>query len=144
MSNQDISTPPIFIKGVEELFKLRFKYDMAANEENTKCETWFSDSLERDWPTDGWCWLNPPFQKTTQFVKKCKEQMDRGCNIVSIWPLSGDLNQIITWKSTLVNVIHGRVWSLVRGCMLCKWDGMGRGVQGLRWDGERLTKEWRT
>jgi hypothetical protein len=142
-SNQEIVTPMPFIMAVENLFNIKFKYDMAATEENRRCDNYFTESLLIDWPVDGWCWLNPPFRKLTKFVKKCKEQKDRDSKIVTIWPLSGDLNQIITWKEASVNIIHGRIWPEVRGCMLCKWEwGVYDEIGGLRWTGKKLIKIW--
>ena len=145
-SNQDIATPMNFIREIEIFFKIKFKYDMAANHDNNRVEYYFTEqdnSLEMDWPLDGWCWLNPPFRKLSQFIPKCKEQKDRGCRIVTIWPLSGDFNQIPTWKESFVSIIHGRIWPEVRGVMLCQWDlDTIKGVRGLRWDKKQLTYCW--
>jgi len=145
-SNQNIATPWPFFYAVEEFLGIRFKFDIAANSENTKCQKYFTekqDCLKQDWPLDGWCWLNPPFRKQTQFIPKVYEQMDRGCKIVTIWQLSGDANQLPTWKHSHVYVVTGRIWVKVRGVMLCKWDKQSRvGISGLIWDKEKLVREW--
>ena len=147
-SNQNIETPDAFVRAVEAFYGIKFKYDMAGTEENKKAPTVFTeaqDSLSIDWPTDGWCWLNPPFRNVGKWVQKCLEQTRRECKIVSVWPLSGDLNQIDTWKYADVTVVHGRVWPEVRGVMLCMWSSWytGAKVYGLRWDKKSLKLEWR-
>jgi hypothetical protein len=145
-SNQDIETPDVFVRAVEAYLGIAFAYDIACTEGNKKAPIGFTqeqDSLRRDWPTDGWIWNNPPFKNLTSWVRKCKQQMDRSCRIVSIWPLSGDQNQILTWTNAKVYVVHGRIWPEVRGCMLCLWqaDKTVNSV-GLRWDKKTLTQIW--
>ena len=145
MSNQKIPTPIGLVKEIERHFNIKFKYDMAASEDNHKAPVYYTesdDSLSMNWPTDGWCFLNPPFANLGAWVKKCSEQSSRGSKIVSIWPLSGDINQISTWKESSVNIIHGRVWSEVRGVMVCVWNNMYKNnnqVNNLRWDKKKLT-----
>lgn len=145
-SNQEMATPPEFVRAVEKYFKIKFKYDMAATPDNTKCKNYFTatdDSLKFDWPLDGWCWLNPPFRNLTAWIKKCKEQKDRGCKTITVWPLSGDKNQVVTWASADIYIIHGRIWPHVRGIMLCKWTkNKPRIVSGLIWNGVKLIKKW--
>jgi phage N-6-adenine-methyltransferase len=145
-SNQEVSTPISLIKAIEEYYGIKFIYDMAANSENAKCERFSNEqmnSLRINWPLDGWLWLNPPFRSLTKWVNKCAEQKDRGCKIISIWPLSGDHNQIVAWRESFVNIIHGRIWPEVRGVMICRWDKTSQnGINGLLWDGKKLIKTW--
>jgi len=139
MSSQNTPTPWNLVNAIEDYFGITILYDLAASHENHKAVLYFieeQNSLERDWPIDRWCFLNPPFANLGKWVKKCSEQAKRGCKIITLWPLSGDLNQIPTWKESQVNIIHGRVWPLVRGVMICRWD-YGQGdysVKNLRWD----------
>ncbi len=144
--NQNIGTPKGFFKSVESYFGIKFEYDMAADAGNSLCANFYTeenDSLSQDWPTDGWLWLNPPFRYLTKWINKCYQQSLRGCKIVSIWPLSGDKNQVTTWRHSSVYVVHGRIWPENRGIMLCKWDVTCRPkINGLFWDGEILTKAW--
>lgn len=147
MSTQNTETPWPFIRAVEKYFDIRFAYDMAADDGNRKAPKHYDgrdNSLAMDWPLDGWLWLNPPYRNLTAWTRKCVEQYRRGCKIISIWPLSGDLNQVDVWRSARVYVIHGRIWPLVRGCMLSVWslDTLIKNPTGLRWDGEKLSKEW--
>jgi len=147
--NQNIATPWAFIHAVEKYFKIKFKYDMAALKCNAKAPKYFTrknDSLSAvDWPRYGWLWLNPTFINLTKWINKCNEQKNRGSKIISIWPLSGDKNQIVTYENAEVYIVHGRVWPEVRGCMVCKWDldsFLMPMVYGLTWDGKALTDRW--
>jgi phage N-6-adenine-methyltransferase len=147
-SNQETATPLPFFLEVERFFRLKFKHDMAATADNAKCNSFFTkeqDSLSLDWPTAGWCWLNPPFAQIGKFAEKCLLESSRGSQIVSIWPLSGDLNMIDVWKNSDVYVVHGRVWPEVRGCMLCMWSSKIIRiplVRGIRWDRRTLERIW--
>jgi len=146
-SNQEIATPKDFFNAIENFLGIKFTYDMAASEENKKCSLYYTEadnSLSFEWPKDSWCWLNPPFRKLSKFIPKCSEEMKAGAKIVSIWPLSGDLNQLPAWKEANVYVVHGRVWPEVRGLMICVWDKdrPNNGVHGLRWDKESLVEIW--
>jgi hypothetical protein len=146
---QNLATPWPFVRAVESVFGLQFTYDMAAEESTAKAPVWFGpewDSLSHDWPTDGcWCWLNPTFWNLGRWVAKCSEQAMRGARIVSIWPLSGDVNMVEAWQGADVYVIHGRIWPNVRGLMLCVWGRKTspRRVVGLAWGNGRLTEKWR-
>ena len=147
---QDVETPDVFFKAVENFFNISFSYDMAADCINAKVDRYFTedvDALTIDWPlipTNCWLWLNPPFAQLGKWVNKVYEQARRGCNIVTIWPLSGDQNQIITWNYASVYILHGRVWPNVRGCMLCVWTKEPGGViAGLDWNKHTLIKNWR-
>jgi len=144
-SNQNISTPWSFFHAVERYYDIQFNYDIAADAKNTKCSRFLSEndnSLERDWPLSSWCWVNPPFRHVGKWIQKCKEQSDKGCKIISVWPLSGDLNAIDAWKESRVTVVHGRVWPEVRGVMLCEWVAGLPVVHGARWDKKELVTIW--
>lgn len=145
-SNQNIETPRNFLYAVEKHFNIRFKWDLACVVTNAKCLPWCDDNLKVDWPL-GWCWLNPPFGKLQPWVDKCVAEYQRNVKIVSIWPLSGDLNMVDVWKHAQVNIVHGRIWPEVRGCMLCVWDNSVRAdktVHGLKWQKKegKLVKAW--
>ncbi len=149
MSNQNVETPIEFVRAVEKYCDITFKYDMAASLDNKKAPNFWdisADSLSISWPTNGWCWLNPPFRNLTKWVEKCDEESKKGAKIISIWPLSGDKNQIKTWKNAKVYVIHGRVWKEVRGCMLCVWtkrnSQLDPQIKGLSWDSKNLQDTW--
>ena len=146
MSNQNTATPDLFVREVERLLGIKFKYDLAASSENAKAKNFFTeadDSLTMDWPRDEWCWLNPPFAKLTKWINKCAIESFEGSKIVTIWPLSGDRNQRYVWENCQICIIEGRIWPLVRGCMLCVWDASrGSSIQGFHWDKKNLTFIW--
>ena len=137
-NTQNTETPWEFVRAVENYFGIKFKYDMAASTENAKAPIFFTeqdDSLNMDWPLDGWCWLNPQFRNVGEWAKKCKEQKDRGASVISIWPLTSEKNNRPSWKYSNVFVIHGRIWKNVRGCMLCLWSAGSCGnVNSLEWN----------
>jgi len=145
-NTQNTETPQGFINAVQNYFGIEFAYDLAASKENTKARVFTTeeeDSLSMLWPLTDWSWLNPPFKNLTQWVNKCAEQQKRGCRIISIWPLSSDLNQIPAFQNADVYVIHKRVWKGVRGCMVCVWHPSSGGkVVGLRWDLVKLKRIW--
>jgi hypothetical protein len=66
---QQVGTPPEFIKSIEERFSCRIIHDLAASHEAHVCESYFTrtDAALRPstrWPTTAWneaLWLNPPF-----------------------------------------------------------------------------------
>jgi len=139
---QTTATPWEFVKAVENEFGIKFAYDMAGSEENKKAPIVFTelhDSLSLpDWPRDGWIWLNPPFNNVGKWADKCLIESKKGAKIISIWPLSGDLNMIDAWRFAGIHIIHGRIWPLVRGCMLIVWgtdpDKFRRIFSGCKWD----------
>jgi phage N-6-adenine-methyltransferase len=149
MSTQNTETPNEFIGAVERMLRINFLYDLAASSENAKCERFYDESMDAlkiVWPTDGWCFLNPPFNDLTPWVEKCVEQVERGVRIVSIWPLSSDFNMVPAWQYADVIIVHGRIWPLVRGCMLCVWSDNRRGdVTCVKWDRKAgtLRQVWR-
>lgn len=144
---QDVETPEVFFRAVERYLGIKFKYDMAADALNAKTDIFYTEennALAIDWPTDGWIWLNPPFTGLTKWIAKCYDERLNGCKIVSIWPLSGDRNQIATWNTASIVIVHGRIWPKVRGCMLCTWDdSIEPSIKGADWDKKALATIWR-
>ena len=77
--------------------KYNFEFDLAASDNNFKCTPYITeemDSLSIDWCDltirDGWMWLNPPFSKSKEFIKKCDEEAQRGAKIVMLMPARTD------------------------------------------------------
>lgn len=62
--------------------------DVAANEKNKKCRTYFSkeySGLDSCWTSDVWC--NPPHSLTEKFVRKAlREWLSNNINILMIIP----------------------------------------------------------
>jgi hypothetical protein len=146
LSTQNTETPWILIHEIEREFGIKFKYDMAGNEANKKAPFVFTesqDSLSMDWPTDGWCWLNPTFKNLTKWTGKVFLEKKKGAEICTIWPLSGDRNQILSYTNSEVNIIHGRIWGLVRGVMICRWSkSITPLIKGYDWDKKTLSRVW--
>jgi len=147
-NTQNTETPVEFVREAERILNIKFDIDLAADVHNHKAPAWFEEadnSLNGDWPLNKQCWLNPCFAEITKWCLKCEEQAKRGVKIVSIWPLSSDLNVAPAWKNSNVYIIHGRVWSLVRGLMMCVWGQEYKvPTKGLRWDKKlkTLTRIW--
>jgi len=138
-SDQTIETPWDFVGAVSKLFGIELLYDMACTLENRKAVHGFTedqDSLNIDWPLDGWCWVNPPFNNLGKWIAKMREQQLRGCKIISVFPLSSDQNRDPAWLYSNVHMIHGhRLWTEVRSLMLCEWRlDYHSGPKSLRWD----------
>ena len=152
MSNQEVETPTILVDQIREFFGIKeFYYDLAATSENSKGINYYDkeiDSLSIDWPCSPylgsqWLWLNQPFRNLTKFIDKCLFERDRGCKIITIWPISSDKNMLKVWETCRVGVVHGRVWPQVRGCMICQFASIFEpSVFGLNWDRKRLTYAW--
>lgn len=126
MSNQEVQTPQWFMDSLQSVVGLSFRYDMAASPENAKAPVWYTeeqDSLAIDWPTDGLCWVNPPFKYLKLWFAKYQEQAIKGAKIVAISPISSDKYTEFAWCNNTVCPIVGRVWKLeVRSCMLTFWN----------------------
>lgn len=89
-SNSDEwSTDQNFYDVVNKEFK--FKMDMAATKENSKCILYSSDSLDVDWIlNDWWLWCNPPYSKVKEFTKKAYDESVKGAATVMLIPARTD------------------------------------------------------
>lgn len=79
-----------------------FDLDAAANEENHLCASWFGpgsdlaeDALANGWKIDNAnpsrVWLNPPYSRNAEFVKKAREEADAGnATVVMLLPARTD------------------------------------------------------
>jgi phage N-6-adenine-methyltransferase len=99
-SRQDHATPPALVQEIGESFGVTFLLDLAASEENTKCERYLraeEDGLSVDWHAlllgidpIGWAgprpaaWINPPYRGVDPWMEKCKVESAKGCRIVSL------------------------------------------------------------
>lgn len=137
LTNQEVETPRDFFNICDK--ELNFEWDLAANEKNKKCAKWLgpgpgafkANSLEVDWHLlgKGWLWLNPPFAKIEPWIKKCREEADKGAKIAVLLPASVDSNwycNYIESESAVANVLFlnprlkfvGYKSSFNRPCML--------------------------
>jgi len=69
-----------------------FDLDVCANQENAKCQKFFSkedDGLSQDW--SGKCWMNPPYGKEIgHWMKKAYESSQQGATVVCLVPSRTD------------------------------------------------------
>jgi phage N-6-adenine-methyltransferase len=105
-TNQDIGTDPEFFSVANQEF--HFVVDLAATNENKKCQFFFGKgetdneskggSLSLPWRTlHGWLWLNPPFRDITPWAKKCWEESQQGARVAMLVPASVDSNWFEDW-----------------------------------------------
>lgn len=99
------STPDDFF--AELNCEFAFAVDVAATQENRKCEWYFGpdhalamlrDSLAVDWiaqlrltrlPSMA-CWMNPPYSQCREFIAKAAREAQRGCTVVCLVPSRTD------------------------------------------------------
>lgn len=89
--NTDLcATPQDFFDKLNEEFN--FELDVCANDENAKCERYFTeteDGLKQDWK--GVCWMNPPYGRVIgDWVKKAYESSLEGSTVVCLLPSRTD------------------------------------------------------
>lgn len=69
-----------------------FDLDVCANQENAKCQKFFSkedDGLSQEW--NGKCWMNPPYGKEIgRWMKKAYESSQQGATVVCLVPSRTD------------------------------------------------------
>lgn len=87
----DHETPQDFFDLLNRRF--RFKIDLAAWGFNAKRPLFFSKSASEtgslgiNWHNyKGWLWLNPPYKTMRPWALKCREEMDKGAQIVMLSP----------------------------------------------------------
>jgi phage N-6-adenine-methyltransferase len=92
-----------------------FYVDLAATKENTKCPFWLDDSLNQPWHTvkSHWMWLNPPYSKSKEFIKKAYEESLKGANIVMLLPARTDTkafhDYIYKKPNVIIRFLKGRL-----------------------------------
>lgn len=101
-ASDERGTPQKFFDTLNEEF--HFDVDVAASANNAKCESYFGpggvadDALEADWGGLT-CFLNSPYSVAGAFVKKAREEADKGAVVVMLLPVRSDTK----WW-------HGYVW----------------------------------
>ena len=99
--------------------EFRFKWDLAASEENTKCPRFISideDALLQDWTKlEGPCWINPPFSRLDEFVEKASRTilLEDAPVIVIIMPITRNeqpwFHRWVVGRAAELRVIQTRV-----------------------------------
>lgn len=66
-----------------------FTLDVCATQYNAKCDHYFTasdDALSLSWESDGFCWMNPPFNDLKRWVKKAFDESRLGHSVVCLLP----------------------------------------------------------
>ena len=100
-----------------------FQIDLASSKENSKCGEFYIDeeidSLSVDWHTltDGWMWINPPYDQSKEFIKKCDEEAKKGAKIVCLLPSRTDTIAFHTYiyKKYEIDFLKGRLKFEING-----------------------------
>lgn len=83
-------TPPELFRALDEEYG--FTLDVCANEENKKCEKFFSraeDGLKQKW--SGVCWCNPPYgREVGAWVAKAAKEAGERTTVVMLLPARTD------------------------------------------------------
>jgi len=88
---QDWITPDEIFDPLNDEF--HFTLDVSASPENTRCHDFFSegdDGLTKDW--NGSCWMNPPFNKKSQWIKKAYQESLKGATVACLIPARTNTN----------------------------------------------------
>ena len=84
------ATPQEFFDRLNSEFN--FQTDVCANDENAKCEKYFTaqdDGLSKQW--QGSCWMNPPYGRHIgAWMKKAFEESKSGSTVVCLVPARTD------------------------------------------------------
>jgi phage N-6-adenine-methyltransferase len=87
----DWETPPHVFEALDAEF--RFTLDVAASDENAKCEAYFAertDGLSQDWGNNV-CWMNPPYgTQIKHWVAKARREAENGATVVCLIPARTD------------------------------------------------------
>ena len=90
-SKTDLHATPAGFFDVQNT-KHKFQIDVCANEENAKCERFFTqemDGLKQEWT--GVCWMNPPYGRAIKsWMKKAYESSQNGAKVVCLVPARTD------------------------------------------------------
>jgi phage N-6-adenine-methyltransferase len=144
-------TPQDFFDQLNAEF--HFDLDAAAGPENHKCELYYGtggledDALEADWQGVT-AFLNPPYSVAGAFVKKAREEADKGAIVVMLLPVRSDTrwwhNYVYdkgthTWRPGIeVRLLPGRlnftlsVPDSMRAFIKAELDAAGTDVEAFR------------
>jgi len=88
--------------------EFHFTLDVCATKESAKCSKFFTkenNALIQDWSKDV-CFMNPPYSRIQdKFVKKAKEEADKGATVVCLLPARTDTKRF-----------HGFIWNEIDNC----------------------------
>lgn len=90
-ASDEWETPQDFYQALDREFS--FGLDVAASAENAKTPRWLQDALSVSWAELAWghpIWLNPPYSRCREFIKKAALEASRGCTVVCLVPSRTD------------------------------------------------------
>ena len=111
-NKDDWETPDDLFQRLDDEF--HFQLDVCASSKNTKCETYFTksvDALTCDWFDYGVIFMNPPYgRQIGKFIKKAYEESQKGCTVVCLLPARTDTAWFHDYcKKGEIRFIRGRL-----------------------------------
>lgn len=145
-TNQEVSTPPEFIKAVEARFG-KIDLDLAANASNHVAPRYLGpgglaeDALAYNhWGslnTGGLAYLNPPFAKVLPWAYRATTSRKNGLRVALLIPAAVCTDWFLEWvqPNAYVFLLTPRVFAReVRDCALCIYEPAGyRGMEPWEW-----------
>lgn len=142
-SKQDFRTPDNFLRAVQAKFG-KIDCDLAADGGNAVCDRCFTveeNSLIQDWhKLHGLLWLNPPFGNIEPWSAKCREESEKGAQILFLVPASVGSNwwAMHVHNHALVYFVRPRlsfdgVNSFPKDIAICSFNGQITGYDTWKW-----------
>jgi site-specific DNA-methyltransferase (adenine-specific) len=97
--SQSVSTPKWFFNAINNIWK--FKFDVAADHENSKCRRFYSElenGLTQPWSKTNWC--NPLFNNIGPWLQKADEEAKLGNVTVMLIPMKTECKY---WRLVINN-----------------------------------------
>ncbi len=105
-NSDEWETPQDLFDKLNEEF--HFTLDVCATKESAKCKKYFTEkqnALIQDW-SKNICFCNPPYSRIQdKFVKKAKEEADKGAIVVCLLPARTDTKRF-----------HSFIWDKINNC----------------------------
>lgn len=110
-SQEDIIRPVLEFIGREQFF-----LDTCCSIKNIPAENYYIDGI-KDGLSRGWasiCWLNPPYNKTADWVKKAYHET-QSANICEVWSIIPARTETAYWQKCIANNPYCFVVNLRKG-----------------------------
>lgn len=111
---QDWATPQDFFDKLD--IEFNFEWDSCADSNNTKIPGCYydekDDALSQEWSrTAKVFWMNPPYNKCSEFIKKAYEESQQGCTVVCLIPARTDTQYFHNFimKAKEIRFVKGRL-----------------------------------
>ena len=112
--NDNWATPSWFVRKLEKELHIKFTLDPCTTQEKAKASRFFTiqdDGLNQDWSGNN-VFVNPPYSKNREWVKKCyEESLKSNTLVVLLIPARTDTRYFhdICMKGDLIYFIKGRI-----------------------------------